>query len=238
MSALDLYLKKYYLNKAQFAQACQCTEADIDALIQAQLLPAPSYVVTGHATIHATIMSAVFGEMPAENTSAGEYFHPANVSWFTSAMQLIDKHGKDAAPAMLKQNFINDFIDGLTSMHHSTWRLDDCFTADNQPITAGLVQRAEFSWQHFLLGTFGLCVANPVSVPAIVSKEILQEKLAHLTDNGNKEKFSVAEARELLPVVDAFAEAAMWFSPAEYPRCSRKRLVDDMRPRLQAAMAA
>ncbi|MFZ6676892.1 DUF6058 family natural product biosynthesis protein [Undibacterium sp. Tian12W] len=234
MSALDLYLKKHYLNKAQFAAACLCKETDIDALIQAQLLAAPSYVVTDNAKIH----SAVFGEMDADNTSAGAYFHPANAVWYTLALQLIDEHGLNAAPAILKENFIRDFIAALTDMHHSTWRLDDCFTADDQPIVSGLMQRAEFSWQHFLLGTFGLCVAHPVSVSAIVRKEILQEKLSHLTGNGNKENFTSVEAKELLSVVDAFAETAMWFSPAEYPRCSRKRLVDDLRPRLQAAMAA
>lgn len=234
MSALDLYLKKHYLNKAQFAAACLCAEADIDALIQAQLLAAPSYVVTDDAKIH----SAVFGEMAAVNTSAGAYFHPANAVWYMLALQLIDEHGLNAAPAILKENFIRDFIAALTEMHHSTWRLEDCFTADDQPIVSGLMQRAEFSWQHFLLGTFGLCVAHPVSSSAIVRKEILQEKLAHLSDNGNKENFSPVEAIALLPVVDAFAEAAMWFSPAEYPRCSRKRLVDDLRPRLLAAMAA
>ncbi|WP_162044371.1 DUF6058 family natural product biosynthesis protein [Undibacterium sp. YM2] len=234
MSALDLYLKKHYLNKAQFAVACLCKETDIEALIQAQLLAAPSYVVTDNAKI----LSAVFGEMDAVNTSAGAYFHPANVIWHTQVLQLIDQHGRDAAPAILKENFIRDFIAALTEMHHTTWRLEDCFTADDQPIVSGLMQRAEFSWQHFLLGTFGLCVTHPVSVSAIVRKEILQEKLAHLSDNGNKENFTSAEAKALLPVVDAFAEAAMWFSPAEYPRCSRKRLVDDLRPRLLAAMAA
>lgn len=233
MSALDLYLKKHYLNKAQFAAACLCTDADIDALIQAQLLPAPSYVVTDDAKIQ----SAVFGEMDADNTNAGAYFHPANVVWYTLALQLINQHGRDVAPAMLKENFIRDFIAALTDMHHSTWRLDDCFTGDNQPVVSGLMQRAEFSWQHFLLGTFGLCVAHPVSVSAIVRKEILQEKLSHLTDNGNKENFTSAGAKELLPIVDAFAEAAMWFSPAEYARSSRKRLVEDLRPRLLAAIA-
>ncbi|MFZ6731278.1 DUF6058 family natural product biosynthesis protein [Undibacterium sp. Ji42W] len=234
MSALDFYLKKHYLNKAQFSLACQCAEADIDTLIQAQLLPAPSHVVTDNAKIH----SAVFGVMDADNTSTGAYFHPASVGWYTLALQLIDQYGSNVAPVILKENFIRDFINGLTDMHHNIWRLNDCFTADDQPLLSGLMQRAEFSWQHFLLGTFGLCVAHPVSVSAIVRKEILQEKLAHLADNGNKENFSPVEAKALLPVVDAFAEAVMWFSPAEYPRCSRKRLVEDLRPRLLVAIAA
>lgn len=38
----------------------------------------------------------------------------------------------------------------------------------------------------------------------------------------------------LLALIDDYAAAAMPFSPAEYARSSRKRLVDDLRPRVEA----
>ncbi|MFZ6654711.1 DUF6058 family natural product biosynthesis protein [Undibacterium sp. TJN19] len=230
MSELDLYLKKYYLNKARFAAACDSTEAEIDALIKAQLLPAPSYVVTENATI----CSAVFGEMDAFQTSAGDYFHPAHRIWFNKAQQLIADYGVTAAPAHARQEFMQKFIVALTDLNRHLWQLPECFLADGTPVSAGLTARAEFSWQHFLSGTFGLCVANPVSEAAIAKKEILQEKLTHLTDNGSKTDFSSNEAKDLLSLIDVFSEAAMWFSPAEYHQSSRKRLVDDLKPRLLA----
>ncbi|MFZ6721777.1 DUF6058 family natural product biosynthesis protein [Undibacterium sp. Ji49W] len=233
MSVLDLYLKKHYLNKAQFAAACNCTEAALDALIQAQLLPAPSYVVTENARI----FSAVFGEMDAVDTDAGEYFHPANTVWYNKAQAAIATHG-DQAAQLFRQNFMQEFIDAITELNATLWHVQDSFTSDGTAISAGLQTRADFAWQHFLMGTFSLCVANPVSAAAIARKEILQEKLGALTDHGNKRIYSIAEAKDLLPLVDAYAQAAMWFSPAEYPRCSRKRLVDDLRPRLLAAIAA
>ncbi|MCH8618112.1 DUF6058 family natural product biosynthesis protein [Undibacterium sp. TS12] len=234
MSELDLYLKKHYLNKAQFAAACQSSEAEIDTLMQAQMLPAPSYVVTENAKI----CSAVFGEMEATDTSSGDYFHPANTVWFDRAKQMIAAHGIDAAPAALKQEFIVNFSAALSALNISLWNIADSFEPDGTIKTTGLTERVEFSWKHFLLGTFGLCVANPVSEAAIANKEILQEKLSALSENGAKASFSQAEAAELLPLVDAFAAAAMWFSPAEYHLCSRKRLVDDFRPRLQAIMTS
>ena len=134
---------------------------------------------------------------------------------------------------------MRDYIAALTEMMNaSVWRLQDCFAADGAVNITGLAENAELHWKHFLLGTFGICTANPVSATKIARKGVLQEKLSHLTVNGSKTDFSAAEAKEILPVVDAFADAAMWFSPAEYVRSSRKRLVDDIRPRLLAAIAA
>ena len=61
---------------------------------------------------------------------------------------------------------------------------------------------------------------------------MLQEKLAVLSDNGKKLLFSAAEARDLLQLIDAYAQSAMPFSPVEYPISSRKRLVEDLRARI------
>ncbi len=217
----------------QFAAACHCTEADIDTLIQAQLLPAPSYVVTEDARI----CSAIFGEMDAAETDVGEYFHPANTVWYNKAQQAIAQHGGQGAQ-VFKQDFTQEFIDAITKLNATLWHVHDSFTNDGAVIHAGLQARADLTWQHFLLGTFGLCVANPTSATTIALKEVLQEKLIALTDNGSKIIYSAAEAKDLLPLVDDYAQVAMWFSPAEYPRCSRKRLVDDLRPHLLTAIAA
>jgi hypothetical protein len=96
----------------------------------------------------------------------------------------------------------------------------------------GLRARVESTWEHFLLGTFGLCVADPSSEAAIARKEVLQEKLTMLSDNGAKNEFSEAEARALLELIDAYAQAAMPFSPIEYAVSSRKRLVEDLSARI------
>ncbi|MFZ6777067.1 DUF6058 family natural product biosynthesis protein [Undibacterium sp. Ji83W] len=233
MSELQLYLNTHFLNKAQFAAACAISEAELNDLLAAQILPDPSYVVSEKATIN----SAVFGESDAADTVAGDYFRDTHITWCNRAKQLVAEHGWAAAPELMKQEFMRDYIAALTELNASVWHLQDCFEADGTANTTGLMKNAESHWKHFLLGTFGICTANPVSAAEIARKGVLQEKLSHLTANGSKTDFSATEAREILPVVDAFANAAMWFSPAEYARSSRKRLVDDMRPRLQAAIA-
>lgn len=234
MSALQLYLNTHFLNKAQFAAACAISEAELNDLLAAHILPGPSYVVSEKAAIN----SAVFGESDATDTVAGEYFRACHTVWCDRARQLVAEHGWAAAPELMKQEFLRDYIAALTELNTSTWHLQDCVAADGTVNIAGLTENAELHWKHFLLGTFGICTANPVSATEIARKGVLQEKLSHLTANGNRTEFSAAEARDILLVVDAFAEVVMWFSPAEYARSSRKRLVDDIRPRLQAAMAA
>ena len=85
MSALQLYLNTHFLNKAQFAAACAISEAELNDLLTAQILPGPSYVVSEKATIN----SAVFGESDAADTVAGEYFRDCHTVWCNRAKQLV-----------------------------------------------------------------------------------------------------------------------------------------------------
>lgn len=85
---------------------------------------------------------------------------------------------------------------------------------------------------YFFNGTFGLCVADPASGAGIVRKEMLQEQLIEITANGSNPHPAHCSQAQLLQLIDDYAAAAMPFSPAEYARSSRKRLVDDLRPRV------
>ncbi|MFZ6871826.1 DUF6058 family natural product biosynthesis protein [Undibacterium sp. Di27W] len=233
MSELQLYLNKYFLTKAQFAAACGIPEAELNDLLAAQILPGPSYVISEKATIN----SAVFGESDAADTIASDYFRASHTVWCDRAKQLVAEHGLAAASETMKQEFMRDYIAALTELNASVWHMQDCFEQDGTANAAGLTENAEFHWKHFLLGTFGICTANPVSAAEIARKGVLQLKLSSLTGNGSKNEFSHAEANDILPVVDAFADAVMCFSPAEFARSSRKRLVDDIRPKLQAVLS-
>jgi hypothetical protein len=50
-------------------------------------------------------------------------------------------------------------------------------TADDAgtPIFTGLAARLDSAWMHYLSGTFGFCVANPVSEAQIAYMEVLQK---------------------------------------------------------------
>ena len=87
------------------------------------------------------------------------------------------------------------------------------------PVVAEYVGRAEI---EVVDGTFGDALA-------IARKEVLQEQLTAMTQNGARRAFDPAEIPALRQLIDDYAEASMPFSPIEYSRSSRKRLVDDLR---------
>jgi hypothetical protein len=225
MNELDRYLAHHFLQAEQLVMRCGITCDELFRLIDEQLIPAPSYVVSELSALS----SFAFGSMEAKGSTNGQYFHPSNTVWVKRAIDFIAQFGRAHAAAKLKYQFSTNLQIALADYDRTVWRLKDAYTDTGLIIEGGLTKRADSFWLHFLKGTFGLCVANPVSERAIVHKEILQEKLVALTQNGKKERYSGKEASEILALMDEFAEAAMPFSPIEYSRSSRKTLIDDVR---------
>jgi Family of unknown function (DUF6058) len=226
LTELDSYLATHYLDANQFADFCSITNAALSALIVQQLIPEPSYRVSNSATLY----SYAFGEMDAPGAKAGEYFHPANRAWVLLAQS--SEFSGDAS--QLKARFLDKLKSALAEFNQTLFRLNDSFTDDGKPIPEGLIARSETAWEHFLKGTFGLCIANPISEYEIARKEILQEKLLTLSENGLKANFTGEEISMLLTLIDDYETASMPFSPVEYSRSSRKRLIEDLRKRLLA----
>jgi len=222
MTELDNYLARHYLNEQQLAAASALSLTEIDALIGSQMIPAPAYTVSAEGLLH----SHVFGVMPAPGALPGRYFHPSQLSWIALA------RAPRASAASLKARFVSRFAAALATLNLSTWRLRDCFDDQGVVIPDGLRARTDSAWTYFLNGTFSLCVANSVSEAHIAYKEVLQEKLTQLSENGQKASFPAEELAALHELIDAYAGAAMPFSPVEYPRSSRKRLVEDLRAKL------
>ncbi|MFD2367059.1 DUF6058 family natural product biosynthesis protein [Pseudoduganella sp. GCM10020061] len=233
MTELDHYLATHYLDVAQSAAAANLTADEFEALVDRHLVPAPSYVVTSDGTL----VSHVFGALPAPGSREDRYFHPSQSIWIARARHAIATCGEDGAEARLKEQFSTAFACALAALNLSTWRLRDSFDDSGLPIAAGLNARTDSAWSHFLHGTFGLCVASPVSEAHIAYKEVLQEKLACLSDHGARIAFPAGQGACMLELIDAYAAASMPFSPIEYARSSRKRLVDDLRTKLSAELA-
>jgi hypothetical protein len=228
MTELDNYLAEHYLNAQQLSALCEISEEELYALILAQLIPEASYIVNKSGTIR----SFVFGEMPAAGALPGEYFHRRTASWIKRTRAVIAHNGLATAHASLKQDFITNYRAALADLNTTLWRLSDSFSEDGTAIESGLQARAETAWKYFLNGTFGLCVFDPVSEAAIARKEVLQEKLTSLSENGLKTTFSPTQAQLVSDLIETYARATMPFSPVEYAISSRKRLVDDLKARL------
>ena len=227
-SDLDRYLEQYFVDAQRFATLCGIELDELHDLVRRKLVPAPSYVVN-----NGVIRSYVFGEMAAPGARAGEYFRAANADWVVAVRHDVAAHGIEDAAVRAQRRFTVAFAAALQELDASTHRMTDAFDEAGKPLDHGLAARLDSAWEHFLYGTFGLCVADPGSVPAIARKEVLQERLAALTNDGARRAFAAEEVPGLRKLIDAYAAASMPFSPIEYPRSSRKRLVDDLRAHLE-----
>ena len=231
MTELDTYLAQHYLDETQLAAAAAMGMDEIDALIRAGLVPAPAYVVDDGGNL----CSFVFGAMAAPGSRTGRYFPPSQLGWIAIARHALAE-GAETAQARLKAQFTSRYAAALATLNLTTWRLRDSFDDRGAPIADGLLARTDSAWTYFLNGTFSLCVANSMSEAQIAWKEVLQEKLAQQSGNGSKTLLPQQQAQEMHALIDAYAAAAMPFSPVEYALSSRKRLVEDLRANMRVAV--
>jgi hypothetical protein len=203
MSLAD-YLHEHFVDKAAFAALAGIEVVRLDELIAAQAIPQATYTCDG-----VSIASAVFGRTQIDEPLSGAYFRPQCVRWVRIAEQAPPGSERGAVLAALTGEL-------RTAMA-------GCF--DTQE---AIESRIRGYLPYFFDGTFGLCVADPSSGAGIAKKEVLQERLVALTANGSAPPPDVAR-EDMLRLIDDYASAAMPFSPAEYGRSSRKRLVDDLK---------
>ena len=203
---LKTYLQKHFVDKPTFASLLGVTVERLDELIAAKAIPEPTYTCDG-----SSVRSAAFGAIPIEESLSGEYFRPECTRWAKIANQAAPGKERDAVLSELT----NELKTGLRTYFK------------DPTIVEGKIQNF---LPYFLNGTFGLCAADPSTGTGIARKEILQERLTELTENGSNPSPPGVSKSELLRLIDDYAVSAMPFSPAEYARSSRKRLVDDLRP--------
>jgi hypothetical protein len=230
MQPLNAYLARYFSTSAQLAAASELSRTELDDLLSRSLIPAPSYVVK-----NSTVRSAVFGEASAPGAIDGQYFHRLCVSWVQRAAECRSRLSGELAYAELRNRFRDNLRDAFAELDRTVWRLQDCFRYDRSLIDVGFAARFEAIWHHFQNGTYGVCVARPDSELAIARKEVLQEKLIALTANGARILYVGNERAVVEETIREYAEACSLFSPSDYARSSRKRLVDDLRRSLEGA---
>lgn len=229
MNDLDAYLQSHYLSAERLAAACAIAPQTLAELVRHRLVPAPSYSVSAQGTLR----SAAFGDFADCGARPGDYFHPGNAVWVALALRVCAQRPMQAAQDELQAGFRARYAAALGECDRGIARLRDAFDDAGRPIAAGLEARTADAWTAFVDGVYSLCVADPTSEDAIAQKECLQETLTELHADPAAAAWPAAEKARVRALIDRYAEAAMPFSPPEYPRSSRKRLVEDFRARLE-----
>lgn len=203
--SLETYLRTHFVDKTTFALTVGITVKRLDQLILAKAIPAATYTCDG-----LSVASAVFGVTTINESITGEFFRPECVRWVQLATQAPTGSERAAVLSQLSTELRTSLAE-----HYSS--------------AETIESKIEAYLPYFFNGTFGLCIADPSTGAGIVKKEMLQEKLIALTANGSIAAPAETSIKQLITLIDDYADSAMPFSPAEYERSSRKRLVDDLR---------
>jgi uncharacterized protein DUF6058 len=223
------YLSRYYINLDQLAELAGMRPSEVQSLIDEKLAPAPSYVVTAEGTL----ISCVFGEFDAPGVPEGNYFHREGYVWIRRAQEVRGRAEQERARSELRAQFKANFTQALREINDSLVPLPDTFSEAAEVSETRLNERFEEAWEALIEGVYSLCVADPSNEPSIARKEMLQEHLQRVHESIGTTHLSTVERSRVLNLIDQYAQAAMPFAPPEYPRSSRKRLVEDLAQKLR-----
>jgi Family of unknown function (DUF6058) len=224
MQTLRDYLARYYIDLDELALLTGIAVVEVEHLVASKLAPAPSYVVTPDRKL----ISCVFGEFEAQDAPQGRYFHKDGHVWLTQAAEAHRRLGVVAAREELRARFKSNFTQALQGINDSLVRLPDTFSGSGELKLERLNKRFEETWDALIDGVYNLCVADPSNERSIARKEMLQEYLQEISSKVQTgDSLDASERHRVLSLIQQYADAAMPFAPPEYPRSSRKRLVED-----------
>lgn len=217
-SDIQDYLDQYFLSKRMLASELDIEIEEVAELTEIGFIPSCSYKVENKI-----IYSYVFGRSRANDCRDDEYFSPSVISWFKSNSQAYSLNAKDnhAMAERIRSDFIAKYIEIATHNSHF-------FNIFRNLNKNDLLEMAERTWSHHTKGTYGICVRTPSSIEQIISKQVIVEELIQLTQDGQRRNFSKEEWNTFKISAKKFDQIAMPFSPADYEKSSRKRLVDNV----------
>jgi len=216
--SLQHYLDQYFVSANELCLSAGISPERFVQGVAQNVIPKPSYRVTADAKLH----SCAFGVFDDVSAREGEYFSPANAVWIRQFEQALQRG--DEPSQLFAQHYWSALaqVDALLRPHSDLFAGDGI---DEQPAASRLTALRG----HFLNGVFGVCVVQPDNMLQILRKELSQDALTRLTENGQKRHYRSDERDQLLPIMAIYDQVTMPFSPPEYLRCSRKRLLDDIR---------
>lgn len=215
------YLARYFVSAQQLGAALGVSGADVEALVDAGLLPHPSYTVS-----NGQLVSVAFGDLDGEGLADGAYFHTGMAHWLERALQVRDQ----AEPApFLKEAFIAQAVQARAELAARGWIAPDRIDAEDAPDPQAVTAWLEDLWQSHMEGIFGVCVRQPDRVDQIVLKETMQAILTARTENGSRADYTSEETTQIRDLVDRYAMACADFTPMEYPISSRCRYLEGLR---------
>jgi hypothetical protein len=222
------YLRGHFLSLEQLSEAAGVTAQRILSLVAHGCIPRHSYELK-RVTL---VSSFVLGDVPIREDDVQRFYAPALSHWIKIAEEMATDSSLERVAAQIKATFCAGYKRALLGLDAHDADLMGCATTEGRVDDEKFENMFEELWTHWLQGTYGLCVWSPLSPEDVLRKELAVARLTRLTLDGKKPVFSQDERAEVLRAIGEYDAVAMPFAPHDYSSSSRKRLVDDVMPRL------
>ncbi len=222
------YMNEFFIEENRLALTFKISRSQLLRYIETGAIPNYSYHIINCNLVETT----VFGKLKIDQGIPGKYYSKSVQHWFTKALKVIELYPTDQIGEQLQNEFQLEYSQHIKQLLQFKQLFPELFDDKGIFIESLLKKKAAQTCSEHLSGAYGVCVVNPNSVSAIIEKQIAVRRLTSVTENGNKQKFSDQQQTEFLRAAERFDQVAMPFSPADYPHSSRRRLLDDIRARL------
>ncbi len=198
MNLID-YLKQHLLDEAHVLAACGIDASRLAHLQAARMAPAPAYRLRA-----ALACDSIFGHHEEEH--ALSFYGNGMPAWIGAVDRMADETQAFAL-------FAARYLARLATLP---------LRAQADKFNAGLDSHLRTEWQHFLVGTYGLCARSGLPED-IAAKEAASARIEELLALGDPPR------AELTQAVDLLDRSCSLFAPHERARASRHRLVEKVR---------
>ena len=227
------YLTKHFLTLSQLSEASGVGAPTILELVRYRCIPSYSYRLSTSTVIN----SQVFGDATIEEASVELYFSPSVTVWIYRAMKLLEHLSFELASLQIKNDFKNAYLKALLESRASELPVFNFLRLEENDIRVREKNLDEV-WDAWSKGIYGVCIQNPETAERIARKNVVVALLEQLTNNGEKKVYSHSEAKAVAAAISEYDSIAMPFSPHDRGLSSRRRLVDNVLPYIEATERA
>ncbi|KUJ63199.1 hypothetical protein AR687_03310 [Flavobacteriaceae bacterium CRH] len=205
------YIEDNYLEFEEIARVMQLTSDKLNQLIEAKLIPEPSYVINSEVTISSSLNDNY------KVVTSKKYF-PKNI------LKLIEKNIENNNPEKFKSEFKEKLLSNLMSHKHKIFAYGNTFDENGKIDLIKADKALEEEWNYFCQGIYGICTLQN-NEEAIIEKEIAIKRILDFIENKGSVK-DKNETNHLKELNDAFNNYTSNFAPYQRELSSRGKYLD------------
>lgn len=214
MKDLNLkYIEENYLESEEIISIMNLTPDKFDKLIQAKLIPQPSYVIDSEITISSSL------DDNHKIVSSKKYFPK-------SILKLIADNTLHHNPEKFKKDFRENLLNNLKNHEYKTFAYGNVFDENGQIDPGKAVKALEEEWDYFCKGIYGICTLES-NEEAIIEKEIAIKRILNFIETKSS-AITEEEINQLKELNDVFNEYTSDFAPYQRALSSRGKYLDKL----------